>query len=284
MARRPLSVRGSPENWGEHDGPHEGVPAGLRTSLIAWLVQWFFFVDDVYGERYPNHELMMKFERIHGRPLPLPTIGPFGKHLNENPELILDAVDFVLGELQPSIYTGEPEAVEELVHYLAEARSVYTVGRDQDGRYELQRFVPPEVLAAAEQAMSASDRASEHLHAAWSKAYGRDPDPSGAYGHAVKAVEAAGKPVVSPENLKTTLGTMIRDLEAKPSKWSTVIDADGDIEKVIEMMKLLWYGEYRHGDESKPVTVTPEAAEAALHLAVTLVHWFRSAAIRRVEG
>lgn len=281
MKRRPLSVRSSPNKWREHDGPHEGVPPGLRTSLIAWLAPWFFFRDDMYGERYPNHELMMKFERIHGQPLP-PTMGPFGKHLTENPDLILDAVDFILGELQPSSYSGDPEPVEELVQFLAEARSVYTVGVDENGRYELQRELPPEVMATAEQAMATPDRAAEHLRTAWSKAYGRDPDPSGAYGHAVKAVEAAGKPTVSPDNAATTLGTMIRDMEAKPSKWTTAIDADDDIEKVIEMMRLLWRGEYRHGDPTKPVAVTAEAAEAAVHLAATLVQWFRSGAIRRI--
>jgi hypothetical protein len=50
-----------------------------------------------------------------------------------------------------------------------------------------------------------------------------------------------------------------------------------------ETMQLLWTAELsRHGtaDESVPLDVSPSEAEAALHLAVTLVHWFHSGAIK----
>ena len=48
------------------------------------------------------------------------------------------------------------------------------------------------------------------------------------------------------------------------------------------MAELLWQGMYRHGDESKPLTHSHEQAEAAIHLAATLVQWFRSGAMRLV--
>ncbi len=51
---------------------------------------------------------------------------------------------------------------------------------------------------------------------------------------------------------------------------------------IIAMLGLLYGGQHdRHGDSETPVSVSPEEAEAAFFLAVTLVHWFRSGAIVR---
>ena len=97
---------------------------------------------------------------------------------------------------------------------------------------------------------------------------------------AVAAIEVAAKPVVSPNNQKVTLGTLIRDMKAKPSKWDTDSEADADVDKVIAIMDMVWTGHYRHGDDSKPVNVSPEGAEMIVQLSALLVHWFRSGRIR----
>lgn len=50
------------------------------------------------------------------------------------------------------------------------------------------------------------------------------------------------------------------------------------------MMRLQWKGQYdRHGsdDEETPLHVGQDEAEAAVHLAITLVQWFRSGAVAR---
>jgi hypothetical protein len=49
------------------------------------------------------------------------------------------------------------------------------------------------------------------------------------------------------------------------------------------MLAQLWTSQLdRHGtdDESVPLTVSMEQAEAAVHLATTLVHWFRRGSVR----
>jgi hypothetical protein len=49
------------------------------------------------------------------------------------------------------------------------------------------------------------------------------------------------------------------------------------------MLDLLWKSQLdRHGtpDETVPLSVSLEEAEATLHLALTLVHWFRTGAIK----
>ena len=50
-------------------------------------------------------------------------------------------------------------------------------------------------------------------------------------------------------------------------------------------MELLWKGQIdRHGtdDASTPLSVSQAEAEAAVHLAVTLVQWFTSGAVSRI--
>jgi len=168
------------------------------------------------------------------------------------------------------------EDVARVDSELAQARSAYCVGLDGNGRYELQYRQPEALTALVEEATLGTDRASEHLRRAWSKAFGRQPDPNGACVEAVAAIEVAARPIVSPNNGRSTLGTIIRDINAKPSKWTSDSEADDDIEKIVAMMDLVWTGHFRHGDDSKPISVSNAGAEMIVHLAAILVHWFTS--------
>ncbi len=280
-AWRPFSKRDSSDTARRYDGPFDGVPEWLKPSLMTWLVEFFFVHDDVMGEVYPRRDLILRLGRITNHALPV-RLDSFGEALLSDAVLMLDATDFALSTLTQDVYYGEPDAVAALRQFLDDSRSVYTVGRNPAGGYELQRRLPDEATAAATAAMSDDDRAAEHLQEAWSKAFGRHADPGGAYDHAVKAVEVVAKGTVSPKDSTATLGKMITALRDGHSKWTCVIDADGAVEKLAAMMDLLWKGHYRHGDETKPIKPTPDAARAAVHLAVTLVQLFRSGAIRRV--
>lgn len=68
--------------------------------------------------------------------------------------------------------------------------------------------------------------------------------------------------------------------------WQLAMHSSGapaDIGPLVAMLRLLWQGQTdRHGGSTPTIPVTAEAAEAAVHLAVTLVQWFQSGAIRRV--
>ena len=73
-------------------------------------------------------------------------------------------------------------------------------------------------------------------------------------------------------------------MNATPQKWGTVIGVDGDVDTVRMMMDTIWKGQVdRHGtpDPNKPPVKQP-AAEAAVQVAVTLVHLFRTGAIHSV--
>jgi hypothetical protein len=120
--------------------------------------------------------------------------------------------------------------------------------------------------------------------------FGRQPDPSDGYRQAVKAVESVAQPVVIPNDSKATLGKVIAAMREKPAKWSVLLDsgaAEKRILDVVGMMDLLWRGQHdRHGtsDEKIPAEVSQAEAEAAVHLAITLVQWFRTGVISRIEG
>lgn len=132
--------------------------------------------------------------------------------------------------------------------------------------------------AAVHASATLSEQAHELLQRALERVSARDPDPDGAYDLAVKAVEAAAHPVVSPGNGRATLGTMIRDLRAKPATWRFAL---GDVELVIAMSERLWTSHIRHGTGPRTAHTAAEA-DTALHLAIPLVRFFAGGLVTRV--
>lgn len=129
--------------------------------------------------------------------------------------------------------------------------------------------------------MNDSDHAGEVLTGAWRAAFGVSPDPSKAYGLAIKAVETAAKPQVSPKDDVATLGKMRGVL--RDQKWGLPLAQQDDEGLILrEMVSALWTGQTdRHGSDGPLVTPTQEQAETAIMLAVPLVHWFSSGAASR---
>lgn len=208
---------------------------------------------------------------------------------------VLDAIDYLLqsdldGELGiPADWIGtrpisgsEPIAV--LIRLLSTGGSAY---RPRKGR--LERRVDPATVAAFEHvAATANDEASLHLRQAWQATYGRDPEPSRAYGEAVRAVEAASCPLVLPKDPRPTLGKVIARLRDQPDDWQLVLPGEHEAEGIAAlrvMLQLLWTAQRsRHagGPDTREQLLTE--AEAAVPLAVTCVHWFASGFVKRRRG
>jgi hypothetical protein len=190
---------------------------------------------------------------------------------------LLEVADYWLAHGNGSI-----SAMDALDEVLVQGRSAWRVQRDRPPY--LARRIAPEVHLAAE---AMTGRPGEHLSRAWRHIYGRVASPSEGYREAVKAVEAAAGPIASPANARRTLGTIIRDLEAKPEKWVVRLRTDNpkaSVPTVTGMLDILWTGQTgRHADPdpdpTAPLDVTQEDAEAALHLALTLVQWFTSGVV-----
>ena len=171
------------------------------------------------------------------------------------------------------------EAVEDLATRLAEAGSAYRLNALLSG---LERRVDPtRTTAVAKAATSAGNSAADYLRAAWTAAYGLHPDPSAAYRDAIRAVEAVVLPIALPRDPTPTLGKAIKHLKDTSNRWETAIqdkDGQGTIDPVIAMLERLWHGQTdRHGGAAP----TQAMAEAAVHLAATLVQWFACKAVSR---
>ncbi|MYW06643.1 hypothetical protein GT354_51865 [Streptomyces sp. SID3343] len=136
-------------------------------------------------------------------------------------------------------------------------------------------------------AQPTSGSAGEHLAAAWTAAYGIQPDPVSAYSHCIKAVECAAHAIVEPNKDRATLGTMLGALKSIPHKFdlniATAAGYADPIEAPRTMMRLLWDGQTsRHGKQTPTRPETLEEARAAVHAAATLVQWYVSGAITRL--
>src|SRR5438552_18019028 len=141
----------------------------------------------------------------------------------------------------------------------------------------LQRRTTSEAISALEQLSRNAPDAARHLTSAWNHAFGRSPDPSRAYAEAIKAVEAAAIPVISPNNAKATLGTVIGDLKSAPQKCQLVLTRPsttgiGSVEVVTHLVSLLWANQTDRHAQAQPID-QPQA-EQAVHIALLLVHTF----------
>lgn len=280
MVKAPFSIRQDSERHKEFFALKTDISDGLRPALREWAMK--MYMDSHHGTFHGGYGInlrkLTKLELLTGQQINPDGLrsseSMFSDALTNDRALLLDAVDVALG------WAKEADA-GFLEHTLMVARSGYRVGRDESGGYELQLRQSQEMTRLIETEANQPGRAAEHLRTAWSRCFGRDPDPKGACREAVEAVEVAAKPVVSPRNARTTLGTLCRDMKADLSKWETDFDFEGSVEIVLGMMEMIWNrGHNRHGDASAPLDVPQEAAEMMVQTAVLLVGWFRSGRIR----
>ena len=278
VVKLPFSKRHDDEAREEFVALREGIPAGLHPSLLQWS-RVAFTMKQPWGEEV--HQARLEYaERLTNKTLLLAnhrdSLSALVQALGSDDELHLDVIDLALG------WVGD-NAADILQQFFAESRSAYCVVMDDDGNRVLQHRQPKEMSELFDSEANQPGRAAEHLRTAWSKCFGLNPDTKGACIEAVSAIEVAAKPVVSPNNSRTTLGTLCRDMKADLSKWETGSQFEGSVETVLSMMNMIWQGHLRHGDEDAPLEVPPESAEMTVQTAVLLVSWFRSGRIRLMQ-
>lgn len=275
MKRLPLSVRDDEAALESYQQLHEGIPEWMRMGVFRWACRRFHSTRDL--------EAAEQYFRVG-----LEWSDAYRSTESGVVQLLvrkgLDLLDYCLG-IEDEDYADEDYAdyAAELEEILARSGSAWTVGTDHERRWCLTRRVDKTVLEAATEEMDQQGNAAESLRSAWHHVYGRNPNPSTAYHDAVRAVEAAARPLVTPTDEKATLGKMISALQDKPRKWGTVI---GDVDTVRKMMETIWKSQLdRHGTDNatKPFNVSQSEAEAAVQMAVTLVQLFRTEAIQRIS-
>ena len=285
MAYRPLSARGTDDP--RFDTLHEGFPEWLHDPVLTWERSFLMWAG--YGGQTEYNELLMRLMQLRLRMVPAldwrspryAAMAMIGR-MREDETLALDVVDFTLNHMAVGTALSDDERrarAGQLASYLKLGGSAWEVTQTPDSKYyTLTRRALGPVIDAIEQTRSHSERAGAHLATAWVRMAGRNPDPGGAYREAVRAVEAAAKPIVSPTDSNATLGKMIRAIRDKPSKWTFAL---GTPDQVADACGMLWLSQFdRHGtdNESLPLHVNDQQADAAVHLALTLVRWFAGGA------
>jgi hypothetical protein len=191
----------------------------------------------------------------------------------QNEDLFLDVVDATL-----NYSAGSNHAT--LRRLLETGGSIWTVSTD--GKSLVER-VDATSTAAMTAATTPADAASAEIAEAWSKIYGRQPDPSDAWDHAIKAVETLLAPIVIPSNPTATLGTILSALEAKPEKWTFVLQpsgTSGGVETLAKLARTIWPNPDRHGGNASRKPSLAEAT-AAVQTALLIVQWCRDGALTK---
>ena len=257
------------------EDPYEDVPDHLVEPLWGWVDKALMEYPD---SNFYDTDLLLAL----GLRLRIPLPGNVWKQVDVLRQHCTDEATFVLSlaEAILELLGNRGRQGEQLQDLLSAANSLYRVTDDYRG---LEEVVAPGVKDQIQSVVaSAKGSAGDHLSKAWNAAYGRQHDPVKAYSEAIKAVESALAPSISPLNLKQTLGTMVRDVDAKQSKWKFVIAVGptAGVDTVLHMMRMLWEGQTsRHGGLNPTRAETLEEARAGVHMAATLVQYGVSGAL-----
>jgi hypothetical protein len=249
--------------------------------VAEWLDD-LFWLENEYGEKYANVEVLKAMQLVMRLENPLDWSSGFNavdsvrKRMAADREFALDVLDFFVQKVATPSYADRLEAILTL------GGSEWEVARlTEDKRHLAKRVVGP-VRDVIDAIPKGSERARVHLDTAWGKLVGRHPDPSAAYREAIRAVESAAKPVVTPQDPTATLGKIIQALRDKPQKWRVALDKSSP-DQIADMADLVWKGQLdRHGtdDPSAPLNVSQQEADAAVHIAIALVRLFTGEGIR----
>ena len=285
---QPLFVRDAPEAV-EYEGLIEGIPAHLERSLWRWVMD----------RSVRDGGLRYKVERRLRITLPTRQgVNPFAEYWERaDDDERLALIDFFLRDLQEAYdydkLAGKfaedsnvhPIAAVRLDGELAEGGSVWRFTHEPF--WGLTRRVNETTQTLVDLASSPGTDAARKIASAWSACYRHDPDYDGAYRDAVLAVEAVALPVIVPKNKRGTLGYVVAHLSDAHGSW-TVGGLDDERQKsgttLLTMLRTLWHNQQRHAqNDGTIVDVNQTEAETAVTLAVTLVHWFASGLVRRID-
>lgn len=289
---RPLGVE-TDEEIAEYDALHDGVPEWMVTAFWEWVkdsITIFRTYSDGSG-RIPMARETLTEEMCQTLKIPLPPIRMRQNGSAEGAAQFKIAVEALANSRKAIAIAdyllahADHAKGDVLEAVLSRSKSAWTVGT-RAGRRGLTRRVPLGVHVAADSVMHRAGRAGVRLAKAWEELYGIQPNASAAYGLAIKAIEDAAIPVVSPANRRATLGTVLSQFENQ-GDWKLPMEREHDkapsTEVLIGMMRMIWHGQHdRHGGQpAGPGDVSVGEATLAVSLAVTLVNVFSSALVAR---
>ena len=236
----------------------EGVPSWLRQSLVQRIKKLVGVRNSWASWSDWDSEIRARIEASLHREIP-DSVSDF------TDDDCLDVINYILCQTD----ICQPADVDYLEARLSEGGSVWRATP-----LGLERRVDETLQSVADAVFVTNDRPADYLKSAWHKAWGRNPDASGAHQDAGSATEAAYAPIVSPDNDRATLGTIIGNIRAKPPKYQVRLQtktAELDVCRIVDMMELLWESQRCHGTDDRS-RETIEEARDAVAIATTLVH------------
>jgi len=286
----PLSLRRDSAAAEQYAALFDGVPDHLRWSLQDWVTSCFPSGYRTQGDSDAAERLLRAIElnvRVsvpHTAGMPEDWVREFVQQLGDDETTLLNVVDYLLSK-SPRVWAAR----ELLADTLEEGGSLW-VPKMVDDRWELQERVGAEMESVLSKAVAPGDNASTHLAKAWSECFGRSPNAGAAYDDAVKSLEAAFQPIVSPKDMKATLGTIIRDIEQKPEKFGSSLEGKASgpegVSAVSAMLKVIWQTQVRHGSGAKgaPTGVSIQQARDAVVVAASLVQLVRQSGFKALDS
>lgn len=258
----------------------EDIPETMRPALEQWLA-------DRLDSGFGNTDA----ETIHALQsgLRIQLLVPNGSLKTEavveritalGDRIMLRVVDFILGTLEERLSRVEMAKVTYLEWHLSIAASGVQVAV-QDGVHRLKRRLPEGVEEATQLSVDAANAvAGAHMAKALREVQSLEPDASKVMTEAIRAVEAAAGAVVTPKDMKPSMGKIVGRMRDKQD-WSLTLKRrdDGHPDHhavVLGMLETLTFAEqHRHSGPS------PSLREAQTHalLASTVVGWFATGAI-----
>lgn len=291
-AWRPLGVD-TEDQIAEYDALHDGVPEWMTSAFWQWIRGSISVMRSYWdgSGSFPMVREALVESMCQTLRIPLPPIRAPQNGRTEGEaqfKIVMGVLSNSSNPLAIADYLlahGDRADDKKLDALLTRSKSGWTIG-ERAGRLALARRVPEGVQVAADAVMASSGRAGVRLARSWEELYGIEPNASAAYGLAIKAVEDAAVPVVSPSNGRATLGTVLTQIE-RQGDWRLPMEREDDRapsrDVIIGMMRMLWHGQHdRHGGQpSAPGDVSIQEATVAVSLAVTLVNLFEAGMVTR---
>lgn len=276
----------SDDEYEERSLIRELLPPSLHAPVVEWIRNELRPDSYSYVNMGRIHELQSALQvdlRLPGRYVKaddvLRTIAQKGD------QFVARVIDFFLSEYATNNWGNTPNEVDSLKWHFDSAASAADIAL-QDGVYRLRRRVPEGVEELAEASkQSAPILAGQHLGKAWGEAYALTPNTSLVMTEAIKAVEAAAHPVVSPTAKKVRLGMItqtIKDQSGWTLAFSNRDDGHPDHRAVlVGMLETLIIAQAdRHGGVAPSVL----EAQGQVQLASTLVQWFSTGVVIRASA
>jgi hypothetical protein len=265
-----------------------GIPPWARRDVADWLKSMLVFVER--GVRQVNLDVVKGFDQRVRRADPLShRLEDYGfenleRYLFDDSESYIAFLDYLVWRLAGGDTDFGRSKLADLDVLLTRCGSEWTVG-SREGVPGLEKRVPEGVLIAAMAAMTSPGHAGSLLSEAWHATFGVSPDFEKGYAKSIKAVEAAAVPVVRANNSGATLGTVVGQIRDQ-GDWRLELSREHSTHStqqvILGMLQSLWTGQNdRHAGQPGYTPSTQAEAEAAVMLAVPIVQWFSSGAIKR---